>query len=108
MESCGFAGPIKLMREYCKMISSTALPISFEWLKTSLAERVRDLLLLWLAVAGAVQEQRSLQHRSREELDREQVVHIPPTPAESQAAVRRANDKTGPYFIPAAIIQINQ
>jgi len=32
----------------------TVLHISFRWLKTSFAERVRDSVLFWLSIAGVV------------------------------------------------------
>lgn len=44
----------------------------------------------------------------QEDLDGEQVVHISQSPAELKEAVRKENWKASPYFIPAAIMQINQ
>lgn len=44
----------------------------------------------------------------QEDLDGEQVVHIPQSPVELKEAERKENWKASPCFIPAAIIPINQ
>lgn len=104
MDSHGFAGPIKILTECCKMVSSGQLLTSAWMVKAIIRWACQGLTALTAGcsrggegrafTAAALQGGAELRTGSPH----------PPTPAELQEAVRRANGKAGPYFIPAVII----